>query len=591
MTTVINLVNHATVPFTGWLRTNVDRMPSYEAGRTDRCSYVLGRATGLDTRHLDLRVSLAAGERLKLDLSDARQSGYGMPAPSLDFVQQLWRLTIAGQRMHVLTFELNGAAYDVHARAKVGPMLNVDLWLRWYPDQPAWCRGSIAICASNPLVQDVVGWIPPDFTLRFGDAIVSTPGKQPGSPLMNFGDWLADGQPRVLPLMFTWLRYAPADIWPMLMAMGNLQVQVVGLKTLHAFGNPLMPQGFDAVGWTNSLLPEVLRVSHTWEKSPMDPAPISDSTGAQGGQSFCCGPAMVDPTALAVVEIAGLDVSWPCCHLEANGDPLDYSALAHRELKLWDGRVNRRISTDTLGKDNEPDASERHGYSGPDSEHWFDFPAWAAKRLTGDPASEWILANHARLFLKTWNLDPPWTFPNRAEGWMGFLVAELVRNLTDRKLAAAVANRFRDLCDQLIIPQMLPNDAWWSWTEATSIGGKPGYPRAMPWQAEVMAGGMDMAGAVCGHDPARKMAFHMAQRIIERAYVKRNGRWTVLDVIDQVPTPEVLPAGSYDFFGMRCFDVVLRHEPANPTARELRAQWEREATTYQTASWMLKETT
>jgi len=350
---LVRLVNHSAAPFAGWLRCNVDVMPPHRVGYVSNDDgatvfdmFMLGRPSGLDTRTLDIHVHLDAGERRTIDLAKSRAISWPItPLPSdLAFFGGL--VTIAGIPMTLLALEPNAAGYDAHLRAHVGPMLVVDLWLTYWPDQPGWCTGRVAITPSNPNVQDVTALIPPDFTLRFGDAIVQVIGRQPNAPLLDAGDWQADAQPKLLPVIFCWLRHT--SDWASVKALADLQVQINGLQRLHADGNPILSADFDALAWTNSLLPESIRRLHSHEQPVYGPNLNSDDAGAQGGQSFVGGPAQADPSTVSVLYLNALQVRWPFCHLEANGDQLDYTKHQNPRLYLWDGRVNRNLSRDTL---------------------------------------------------------------------------------------------------------------------------------------------------------------------------------------------------------------------------------------------------
>mgnify|MGYP000322977802 CR=1 FL=1 len=59
---VVRVANLAPVPFSGWKRTVVDIAPPHQAGAVGDVVYVVGRPVGLETRVVDLRLTLAAGE-------------------------------------------------------------------------------------------------------------------------------------------------------------------------------------------------------------------------------------------------------------------------------------------------------------------------------------------------------------------------------------------------------------------------------------------------------------------------------------------------------------------------------------------------
>jgi len=574
----IPIVNHSDAEIGCWLQTNTDIVLPFPAGSTPNCNFVLGNQSGLDTHNLDIYVEMSPHERRIIDFAEATEGGFQLPPPAncgawLGGVA----VKIAGVRMTKVSEVVNGAAYDIHYQARVGTMLRVHLWLHWYPDQPGWCAGEVMICASNPSVPDMIATIPPNFRLQVGDAIISVPGLPLSQPLMREGDWLAHGQTRNLPMTLLWTDLASQRDLATAYAWANSQIQVRGITKLMQFGNPLLPENFDAVAWTNELLPTVVARQHDWFDSPLDPAADSRQTGAQGAQSFVAGPVMADPTALAVIYIGGLDGSWPMCHFEQDGRSLDRDA--HPGLRIYTGQANTRICSDWLGKPRTVTMAEAHGYAGPEDEHWFDFVGLHGARLKGTAGTQRLLEAHAANFLFRWVTEPPgnWLSANRAIGWMAFLAGELFRNLADRDLAAAVASRFQSVVDQLVIPTMLPNDAWWSWTNAGSIGASDNDWRAMPWQAEVMACGMYLGGMACGHAPAVEMSYHMAEQIIQRAWFKRdNGYWASRDVIAQNGAD--LPYyDAFRHFGMKACDVLLMRDRAHPQAREIWTQRKQEA--------------
>jgi len=491
--------------------------------------------------------------------------------------------------MQRISAEVNGAAYDIHYMARIEPMLLVHLFLHWYPDQPSWCTGEIMLCGSNPSVPDMVATIPANLKLQVGEAIVSVPGLPVNPNLMKEGDWLAHGQVRALSLSLTWMEHASQQDLATVYAWSNSLIQVRGIERLMADGNPFLPADFDALAWTNSMLSQVVSGQHDWiTQSPLEPAVDSDATGAQGSQSFIGGPAMADATAISVLYLAALDGSWPMCHFEQDGRTLDWRA--HPNLRMYRGQANTRICTDWLGKPRQVTMPEAHGYVGPDDEHWFDFAEFAGARLKGTPATQRMIEAHAINFLFRWVTDEPgnWLSANRAMGWMGMLAAELFRGLANRELAEAVADRYRQVVDRLVIPQMLPGDAWWDW-RTNGFGGTPTDPGAAPWQAEVMCVGMYLGGMATGHQPSVDMAYHMAEEIIKLAWFKdANGYWHSHDIIKR--SGALFPPqynDSYAHFGMKACDVLLKRDPAHKEAGEIWRQRKIEATTVERLAWFI----
>jgi hypothetical protein len=583
----LELVSHSDYELAAWWPTKTDIVIPFASGSTSNCNFVRGRQSGLDTYDLCVYAELAPHERRLINFAEAIEGGFQLPpAPPCDAWLGGVPVRIAGVRMTKVSAEPNGAAYDIHYQARVGPMLLVHLFLIWYPDQ-SWCAGEIMICGSNPGVPDMVGMIPANFRLQVGDAIVSVPGLPLGQPLMREGDWLASGQTRNLPLTLLWLETATdREKWAA-HAWTNSLIEAGGIENQMWGGNPFLPDGFDVVSWTNGMLSTVVARQHDWFDSPLDPAMDSRQTGAQGAQSFVCGPIAKDPTALAVFDVAARDGSWPMVHMEADGYSLDRDA--HPNLRIYTGQPNLRIASDGLGKPRVVTSAEAHGYQGPEDEHWFDFVLFHTARYKRSQDLQRLLEAHATNFLFRWVTEPPgnWLSANRAVGWMAFVAAELFRNLADRELAGVVASRFQSVVDQLVVPQMLPNDAWWSWTNAGSIGASDSDLRAMPWQAEVMCVGMYYGGMVCGHAPAVEMAYHMAEQILQRAWFRgSNGYWHSRDVINQAGAD--LPYyDAYAHFGFKAIDVLLKRDPSHVQAGEIWRQRKGEATDLYKLSWFL----
>lgn len=582
----VTLHNDSTSFFGGWVQVNVDLLPPHSRGtHSDRFRYILGKQTGLDTHSLDIYCGLSPGESKVFDLSEAEPIDYD-PLPGYALDKQMWGgvpISVAGVPLVFNGAQANGAAWDGHWRGRVGPLLHVDLFVHWYPDDQAWAPGELVICASNPAVPDVVALIPGGFAIEFGDARVLVPGLATDAPLMAAGDWLADGQCRILPFVLCWERHG--GNLGMCRAIAEQQVQARGIVRLHAAGNPILPAGFDARAWAHEVLPETIETLHQWRNSRLDPQVDSAATGAQGSQSFVAGPAMADPAAIAPIYLAAIANKWPMHHLEANGDPLDWRL--HPSLRMFYGRVNRRICDETLGKPVDPTRAETHGWAGPEDEHWFDWTLWAGARLKGTPASQWLLRAHANQLICRYVVEPPgnWLTANRGVGWYCFMVGELYRNLEDRDLAEALKARFLDVYLQLIWP-MGADGSWWSWKDDPRIG--PGV-RAIPWQAAVLALGLDWAGEAIGDDRPRGFAYNIAQEILGRTYVKQeNGRWTSSNVVTQDGSPlQPSDYGYYDWFGTpMVVACVLRHDPQHAQAREIWLQMLGDNPNYQQASWL-----
>jgi len=581
---IVRLSNDSTIHCQGWRRGNIDVLPPLLQGSTPTANYLIGNRSGLDTYTIDVYTGLQPDERRVIDLRDATPMDY-FPQVGYPLGPQLWggiEVAVAGVPLEFLGAQINGAAIDGHWRGRITEMLVAELWVTWYPDDPSWSPGEIIITASNPSLPDtVLGWIPPGMRLQFDNAIVLVPGRPADANLMSDGDWLADGQSRLLPLVLCWQRHG-GNIG-LCRAIANQQIQCNALQRLHAAGNPRLPANFDAKAWNADMLPGVIARQHDWFNSPLDPAYVSGAAGAQGAQSLVGGPGMADPAAVGSFYVGGLDGSWPLNHLEQDGSQLDWKN--HPNLRLYYGRVNRYISSDTLGKTSEPSSADTHGYAGLEDEHYFDWTAITAARYKGTPGTQWMLRSLGIQWLHRWVTEPPgnWLCPNRGIGWMSFMAAELYRNLEDRELAEAIKERWQVIFATMIHP-LGAGGEWWSWKRDDRIG--PGW-RAIPWQAAVLALGVDWAGEAFDHGGARGFAAAIAAEFMGRTYFKDGDRWRARDVITQDGSDPGPYIDGYAYFGTP-FGVAafLRNDPGHVQAREIWDQLVREAVTWQQAAWL-----
>lgn len=591
--TTLHFSNTSETDFYGWCRCNIDWEPPFQRGKvSDEVTYQVGKRTGVDTRHIDVYVAIGHGQTKSLDLAESLPSDYeplaGYDANALQHFGGV-PVTIAGRPLEHISTKANGAALDGHWRGRIGGLV-VNLWIWWYPDQP-WCEGRIAIVASSPGTAAVRAEIPVGFGLRFGDAVVMVPGLPDYEPLMEFGDWLADGQPRSLPLVLAF----PGAGFALCRAVADQKVTMRGLKNLHQDGNPYLPPAFDAKQWAKDMLPLVTMRQHDWFTSPLDPNANSRDPGAQGSQALVGAPAIRHSAAVGVFTIAGLDVSWPMIHLEPDGSPLDWKN--HPGLRMVYGRVNRRdgISTDDLGKPFDPTSADCHGYAGPDTEdHWFDWTLFAGARLNGDPCSQWILHAHACLFLFRFVTVPPanWLTTSRGIAWALGIAVECYRNLEDRELANAIKQRVHDLWP--MIEAKCSNGGYWDWTDDPRIGASPGHRRSVPWQPSVLALMLDWAAFCFGIGDMWALAATISDDILTRAWVKTpDGRWHCRDVIAEDGSDiELKPDGTphwddYLWFGMP-FGVatMLRHNEQDWRAVEIWAQYMADQPGYQQGAWL-----
>ena len=476
---VVHVANYSGSTFDGWKRCTVDVMPPHEAGQVANgfsnkiTHFVLGRRIGVDVRVIDLRVRLEPGEIRSIDLSAATPWGFTRGSLPLDPLAFFGQPSIAGVPLSVANVQPDGAGWLVHLRARVGPMLHTDLWTTWYPDQPGWCAGELAVTASNPAVPDVTATVPDGFLLRFGAADVLIPGLQPeptnpqgaragGARLLPAGSVIGDGQARSWPIVLVWRQHLrTVDEWSSAGAAANLAICANGIARLYPDGNPQLAAGTAPLAWTIANWAGAIERLHTWDAGPIGVTARSPSAGAVEDQVFvgaeCAGtPGLGAETVRYLVALG--QSRRPCHHLEADGSLLDLAR--HPQLRFWDARPHWHtgVSPDQLGKSRGLTELETHGWWGPDVEHWLQNTVALAARLTGSPALQWQLAAQARVYLLQWTVAPGLStsqcYAARAVGWEAINVVHLWRGLENRVLAAMVRERWLARLDAILLPQL-----------------------------------------------------------------------------------------------------------------------------------------
>ncbi|MFY9341207.1 MAG: hypothetical protein WAT39_01875 [Planctomycetota bacterium] len=600
----VSIENIAPTAFNGWTRVTVDRAPPHQVGNVAGSLFVVGRQVGLETRVVDVRVSLPAGGTLSLDLATSTPATFalgGLPAAPLAHFGG-WA-TVGSTPLQIVSLAPDGAGWLVHLRARPAPavpMLCADLWLVWYPDRPGWARGEVLITASNPAVPAMSATVPANFDLRFGSAIVAVPGGV--GPLLAPGTVLADGQARALPVTFVWPQHlATLQDFGSALADAQLGVVGVGIAKLLADGNPTYPAGFSPRGWARPFLEpqpgqqvgEAVRRLHTFEQAVCGPNRISGDTGAQE-DAVCVGGEALLPggtPALLVRYLSALKLAArPCHHREADGSLLDPARHVDPRLLLWDSvpHWHTGVSPDRLGKPRLVTIAEANGWWGSDVEHWLHNTTAAAARLTGSPALQLELSAQARVYLLTCTTVAGWAnsgwFAARAVGYEGMLATHLWRDLEDRALAAAVRMRWIDRVQKVFVPQLgtKPGDRWDIRTNDPRLGTGEWW---ICWQAAVGAYGLDLGCQHVGAPEGRVVALRAAQRVLADAWVFEGGRWKSRA---QMPVTGAPPAAdeTFNWFGMALsVATVLRHDPQNVQARAIWQQLKSAIQTSQTR-WM-----
>jgi hypothetical protein len=298
---------------------------------------------------------------------------------------------------------------------------------------------------------------------------------------------------------------------------------------------------------------------------------------------------MLDASAVGALYVAAIHQCWPLHHLEESGAQLDHHG--HPGLRMNRGRVNRPISSDNLGKLNEPTSEDCHRHSGPEWEHDFDMCLWEAARLTGSPACQWLMSAHARLrWFSSPRPDEPgnWLPPNRGVGWYCFKGAELYRGLQDRELAGFVKRQYHDVFTTLIQPQMGTPEGWWSWSTDPRIGASPDDPRAQVWQCNVLAAGLWHAGDAFDDLDSHWLAQQIGEDTVYKGWKQdAAGRWHSVDLIAHDGRDLGIYDGYYPHFGVNMGTAAqLLWNPTHAVAGSIWRQCVQDSTTWQQASWL-----
>ncbi|MFN3242081.1 MAG: hypothetical protein ACE37K_11260 [Planctomycetota bacterium] len=600
----VRLANHGPVPFEGWVRSTIDRLPPHASGRVGAARFVLGDACGRDVHAIDVWATLPAGGRLELDLSEGVAAPHAIGALPQDLLGWFGgALKLNGQPLHLVEVAVDGAAWTAHLRARVGRMLCQDVWLRHYPGE-AWAHGEFAVTASDPTVPDVHADVAAQ-RLTFGDGVVLPVGRHFFQPIVSPSRF-ADGQARIIPFVIVWPRHldTPAE-HRSVQAVASLAIGAVGIEKLLPDGNPLYPAGFDPMRWAGEKLPGAVARLHDWGYPVVGIAPNSTQTGSQEDQVFVRGEPML-PGGVGAEWVAYLSAlkyaNRPCHHLEADGEHLRLQQ--HPELVFWHSRAHHRkdVSPDQLGKERPIAPWDVPGeWFGADREHWLVGTLSAGARYTASPALQWELEHQARSFLLQETIDPRLSTSGpdaaRSVGYAGIVAVQLWNNLADRELAQLVRQRFRQRVVKVYVPQLgsKPGDVWDPRKDDRILGDfdkgrEKRYTRGvMWWQQAFGAYGLDLACTEFDIPEGRAMALRAAKAVLAHAYRRQGGRWVEWDntaFTDGTPLPDVEMAegkGAHrtGWFVVEWFpcaiSVLLRHEPQHEQARAIWEQMHNDA--------------
>jgi len=565
----VRLANLSQSVFSGWTRAVCDSKPKLHAGKIGANRFVVGNRCGLDTYHVDLRVTLTPGEQTVMDLDQAvwvEDRPLELPSDLIGTAP-----TLGGVPMQLLSQVANGAGHDLHYRARV-QMLCADLWVTVYPDQSAFAVGELIITCSNVSLPDLALTLETDLDLRWAGAWVMIPNAKT-THVLSKGEQFGDGQARAFPVLFVWTTGLTLQTdWSSAGALSQLGICANGINSLWPTGNPTAPAAFSPVEWGRYHWEAAKDSLHTWDTFGLGPNKRSGDTGAQEDQVFV-GAELSQLGNETINYLAALGMSRrPCHHLEANGDQLDLAR--HPDLRLWDGRAHwhKGVSPDQLGKPSPLYEAATNGWWGPDVEHWLFNRLAIAARTKGTPALQWLLQAQARVYLLQWTAAPGLstssTYAARAPGWEAIGVVHLWRGLADRSLAQAVLDRWKDRMARVIYPNLSekPSHIWDVRLNDPRLGPGDWW---LPWQQSVGAYGLWLAGKVFDNVNARILAILGATRVLEDAWtLGDDGRWVGSPM---KPVWTTKPDASFNNYGMPLAVAVVLD--ADNTHEKARAIW------------------
>ena len=564
---IVKLANLSDIAFDGWKRVNVDVMPPYQSGVVDGCQYVVGRQSGLDTRVVDICVSLAAQERKVLDLSQSVEKPWSLPA--FDYLNVATYFGAAQPALNdspmspVSLPQIDGAAITARYSARTSRMMHVDMFLTWYPTHPFFVTGECIVTCSNPSTADLTDSA--EIKLTFGDAALITPG----SPA-RLSYSLADGQARAFPLSFVWTRHvASLKDWTTAFSSAYMQIGGVGIKNLLIGGNPTLPQGFNVGTWVAQHARRSIEDLHTLRAPQLGPAADTGQTGSVEDQFFVCGEPFVEggTGAELVRYFAALHTSGhPMHHLETDGRVVDISK--HPNLRMFYSR-SHSSGSDRLGKTRDLSISESAGWNGPDAQHWTINTLAGAARIYPSHALQRLLEHHARNYRIQLTTVPGWStsaiWSARELGWEGAAVVHLWRTLEDRFLAEQVATHWRNRVTLILVPKLNGKHVWDIRSNDARLGSGDWW---MPWQQALGCYGIDLACEVLGPQTGRALALEGATRIVESAWQLENGSWVEYELAAVDGRRQ--RSGMFQTAWMPlAAATVLKHQPNNARARAI----------------------
>lgn len=557
----MRLRNHSTSPFRGWIRTTTDTELSGPVS-VGAVEIVPARRIGLDVHAVDVWCHLSPNEALELDLEHAQPSNWWPPQAPADPVAHFGgEPMLNGAPMLLVGYAQDGAAWRAHYAARFGRMFLCDLWLRWYPDQPAIVEAECMVTCSNADVPDM-GETLPDFRLTWGDSW------QIGA-LPKAGMRFADGQARAFPLSFVWKRHLRTALdWSTAGCIVNHQIGAVGVSRLLPGGNPTLPADFNLPAWAAQHWQRSQDILTTWEHPQLGPAADTGQTGAVEDQCFVGGEALIPGGTGAewINYFAALATSGhPMHHYERDGTVVDKDRRPG--LRMFYSRPHTS-GGDRLNKPRDLSIEEASGWNGPDAQHWTINRLAAAARLKDSPACQRLLEHHARNYLIQLTTTPGWStsaiWSAREVGWEGIAAVHLYRCLEDRGLAERVKAHWQERVTK-IIARYADEPKWDVRKDDARLGSGEWW---MPWQQALGVYGLDLACEILGPESGRMFAKEGAEHILFDAWVREGDRLVEYELLalDGRRSRSGMFATAWLPLAVA---TVLRHESANPLAREV----------------------
>lgn len=588
---MIRITNYGDLPFSGWFRTTTDLSLPLAAGGSN---WRKGRPIGIGLHAIDVLVEgLLPKHTLQVEpLSDSSPIDVmALPSDPVAYFGGYPRLNGIDMVLEAVTAD--GAGYQFQLHGRVGPMLHVRLWVLWYPDEPGLGHAEVAITCSNGASTDLVGFAPEGIHLTWGGAALCFLDLNITSTILRPGEWFGDGQSRILPLKIIFPHLIEGN--DVLSIIGHLKGSIwgVGVSKLYPQGNPVYPYGFDAKKWTTDRYRGAKEGLENFSAPVCGPVPRSNNSGEQEDQVFVRGESLFggEEGALSVAYFSALKLAArPCHHLEANGKLAD--SADHPNTMFWFGRPHF-ATPDHLGKLEAPSVEIWRGWEGPDREHWLYNTLFAAARQKDSKALQWLLEAQAHIYLFQETVPSPRTnnwFTNgvdaaRSVGWANWLAVLLWTALEDRSLALRVRARWLERFEQVYLPNLQGKDIWDVRVDDPRCGPGEWW---MPWQQAVGAYFLDVACEMFDKPQGRAIALQAAKTIVNRNIFVRDGRFVSYDyhrVDESAHTP-----GTLWLFGTPlAVATVLRHDPGDFRAREIRQQMVLDAQQSKQTSWLPPE--